>query len=306
MVCVPSRPSIEAPIAPAEAARLRRCRRLAAWEASLPAKLAAAQARWGFMAQRPLPPGGSPARLFAVRLPDGADAVLKLAPAGQGLEAEATALAAFDGQGAARLLAADLGLGALLLERLAPGTKLRDLAARDDDAATRAAALLLRALPRRPPPGGAFATAAGWGRALAGAEARRRLPPSLLDRAGALLHDLTASAPEAPLLLHGDLHHDNILADGGSGCWRAVDPKGLLGEPAFEAAPFLRNPPGSPLLARAPRRIEILAETAGLERPRVAAWGYVGAALAACWAIEDGTDPSPWLAAASAITSCLP
>jgi streptomycin 6-kinase len=151
------------------------------------------------------------------------------------------------------------------------------------------------ALRRPPPPGAVLAEAAGWARALDRAEA---LPREPRDRAAALMRELAASA-QAPALLHGDLHHGNILRDGPA--WRAVDPKGLLGDPAFEAAALLRNPPGSPLLARAPRRVAILAETTGLPRERLAGWGYAGSVLAWAWALEDGTDPSPWSLAVEAL-----
>jgi streptomycin 6-kinase len=85
----------------------------------------------------------------------------------------------------------------------------------------------------------------------------------------------------------------------------AVDPKGLLGEPAAEAACLLRNPADPALLARAARRAAILAEVAGLDRRRVVAWGYAGAVIAACWASEDGTDQAPWLAAEAALRPLL-
>jgi streptomycin 6-kinase len=40
--------------------------------------------------------------------------------------------------------------------------------------------------------------------------------------------------------LHGDLHHENIL-EGPRG-WLAIDPKGVLGEPGFDAANLFFNP----------------------------------------------------------------
>ncbi|MBW8268538.1 aminoglycoside phosphotransferase family protein [Caldovatus aquaticus] len=279
--------------------------RLAAWRRRLPERLDGAAARWSLAIEGPLAAGETAAQLFAVRRPDGAPAVLKLAPPGQGLEAEAAALAGFAGRGAARLLAADPGLGALLLERLEPGTPLRRLAARDPDAAILAAASVMRAL-RRPPPAGAVLTdAAGWVRALERArDAPGPLPRAMLARAAALMRALAASAPP-PVLLHGDLHAGNILSDGAQG-WRAVDPKGLIGDPAFEAAAFLRDPPGpAPAAADMARRIALLAEAAGLSRERTAGWGYAGAALAAAWAVEDGSDPAPWCAVAAAIAPAL-
>ncbi|GGG25829.1 hypothetical protein GCM10010964_12220 [Caldovatus sediminis] len=280
----------------------RLARRASAWRRDLAARLRHAEARWSLVLEGPLATGETAARTFAVRRADGAAAVLKLAPPGQALEAEATALAAFAGRGAARLLAADLPAGALLIERLSPGTALRHLAARDDDAATLAAAGVMAALRRPPPPGAVLAEAAGWVRALDRAlEAPGPLPRPMLARAARLMRELAAGAPP-PVLLHGDLHAGNILRDGAAG-WRAVDPKGLIGDPAFEAAAFLRDPPGP--AARAARRVALLAEATGLPRERIAAWGYAGAALAAAWAVEDGSDPARWCAAAEAMAPAL-
>lgn len=276
----------------------RRRARRAAWEASLPARVTALAARWSLGAVALLARGGTGTRLYAAAGPEG-PCVLKLNLPGQAVQAEADALAGFAGRGAVRLLAADPAEGALLLERLSPGTPLATL--EDDDAATRIAGGMMAALRRPVPPGALLAEAAGWVRLLD--RARRAawpLPRPALDRAAALFRDLAASAP-APVLLHGDLHHGNILADGVT--WRAVDPRGLAGDPAFEAAALLRNPPGSPRVARAPRRLAILAETAGLDPARMAGWGYACAVLAACWAVEDGEDPSPWLWAAETLVA---
>ena len=50
------------------------------------------------------------------------------------------------------------------------------------------------------------------------------------DAAEALLDD-----PRDPVVLHGDLHHGNVLDFGERG-WLAIDPKGLLGEAASTTA----------------------------------------------------------------------
>lgn len=269
----------------------RREARLAAWRAGLDARAAAIAEAWS-LPHGPVLADTPTARLVAA----GPFHVLKLAPPGQGLDAEIAALEAMRQRGAVALLRADAAAGALLLARARPGETLLGLARRDDDAATRIAAGLIARLPCPPPAGALFAAAAGWSRALAAGAGV--LPAAMLDRAAGLLRDLAGSAPP-PLLLHGDLHHANILRHGDG--WVAIDPKGLLGEPAAEAACLLRNPADPGLLSRAPRRVAIIAETAGLDRARVLGWGYAGAVIAACWAVEDGTDPAPWLAAAAAL-----
>ncbi len=251
-------------------------------------------ARWGLRGLAPLARGGTGAALFA-----NDRVVLKLALPGQAVRAEADALAGFDGDGTARLLDHDAAEGALLIERLSPGTPLTTL---PDDAATRIAGLLMARLRRPVPQGALLADAHGWGRILL--RTGPALPRADLHRAAALFRDLAAAAP-APVLLHGDLHHGNILADGRG--WRAIDPHGARGDPAFEAACLLRNPPGAAAVARnAARRTAILAETAGLDPQRIAGWGYAGAVVAACWALEDGEDPAPWQVAIEALRPYAP
>jgi streptomycin 6-kinase len=42
------------------------------------------------------------------------------------------------------------------------------------------------------------------------------------------------------LLLHGDLHHSNILASG-HGDWKVIDPQGVIGARFLEPARFIEN-----------------------------------------------------------------
>ncbi len=94
-----------------------------------------------------------------------------------------------------------------------------------------------------------------------------------------------------PVLLHGDLHHENILAAEREP-WLAIDPKGLVGEPAYEVGAWLRNP--MPQLLDMPqpgrilaRRINQLAEELGFDRARLRDWGLAQAMLSAWWSMED-------------------
>ncbi|MCA9947244.1 MAG: phosphotransferase, partial [Anaerolineales bacterium] len=113
----------------------------------------------------------------------------------------------------------------------------------------------------------------------------------LVGTAESLFTDLLASSGE-PVLLHGDLHHYNILSVGDG--WKAIDPKGLAGEPAYEVGALLRNPftlYDEPDLKRITvRRLDILAETLSLDRERLRQWGLAQAVLSAWWSYEDGDD----------------
>ncbi len=260
-----------------------------AWLAGLPELLGECAQCWGLEV---LPPFELSYNYVApARRADGAPAVLKVGVPSRELLTEIAALRHYGGRGAARLLEADPGRGALLLERLLPGEPLVTLA--DDGRATEIAAEVMRALWRPPPQDGAFPHVADW---LGGFGRMRRhfgggsgpFPAPLVARAERLAAELLATA-DAPVLLHGDLHHFNICA-AGTGTWLAIDPKGVLGEPAYEVGALLRNrlpldaAEAGRILAR---RLDILSGALGFDRARLRDWGLVQALLSAWWSVED-------------------
>lgn len=205
---------------------------------------------------------------------------------GPGVREEARALKAFRGEGVVRLLEHDDD--ALVLERVLPGTPLVSVA--DDDEATQIAAGVMRRL-WRPAPAG-FPTVADWGEGFARHRAAHDggsgpLDPSLFERAERLFGELCASQA-APVLLHGDLHHFNVLRGAD---WVAIDPKGVVGEPCYEPGALLRNPyPDLPSRARTARRLDVLASELAFDRGRLRDWAFAQAVLSAVWHVEDG-DP---------------
>lgn len=263
------------------------------WLKGLPTVLADVSDRWSLSPGSPFPNLSHNFVLPAGRA-DGTQTVLKLSPPyDKEFLTEAAALAAFDGGGISRLLEFDPERGAMLLERLRPGVPLS--AVEDDEAATRFAAGVMRKLRHVVPEDHAFPAVSDWAR---GFERLRRrydggtgpMPEDLVREAEALFADLLASQGET-LLLHGDLHHDNVLSAGREP-WLAIDPKGVVGEAAYEPAALLHNPvealdapdPGKLL----ERRIDVLSTELDLDRDRVRAWGFAQAVLAACWSLEDG------------------
>ena len=176
---------------------------------------------------------------------------------------------------------------ALLLERLMPGTPLASLS--DDDAATRLAGQVMRQLRRPLAAGHPFPTVERWASGLARLREQfgggtGPLPEPLVAQAEGLFLELLASSA-APVLLHGDLHHDNILA-AERAPWLALDPKGVAGEPAYEVCALMRNPRPQPAAVLA-RRASILAEVLEIDRQRILAWSFAHAVLSAWWSIED-------------------
>jgi streptomycin 6-kinase len=94
-------------------------------------------------------------------------------------------------------------------------------------------------------------------------------------------------------LMHGDLHHHNILSDGDE--WRIIDPKGVIGNPLFETACYMYNP--SPELLKCPdliriieTRIAVFSEILKYHPQQIAMMAYCQSVLSACWCLEDKQD----------------
>ncbi len=98
-------------------------------------------------------------------------------------------------------------------------------------------------------------------------------------------------------MLHGDIHHDNILDFGARG-WLAIDPKGLTGERGFDFANLFCNPDmANPETAIAgkpevfARRLEIICSRADIDRSRLLKWIIAYTGLSSAWLIADGISP---------------
>ena len=181
----------------------------------------------------------------------------------------------------------------MLLERLEPGVPLSTV--EDDGKAMSVAADVLRRMWRPAPADHPFPTVSDQVRDLARLRTRfgggtGPMPAAAVEEAEALLAWLVPSQA-GPVLLHGDLHHGNVLA-ARRRPWLAIDPKGVVGEPAYDTGALLYNP--TELLDEPrpeevlKRRIEQLSGKLGLEGARVRGWGLSRAVLAAYWSWEDG------------------
>jgi len=264
----------------------------AEWLDRLPALVSDLERRWSLEAGPPFPGlwvnWAAPANCA-----DGTAAVLKLSfPRDKEFRTETEALRLFDGRGAVRLLRLDLERGAMLLERCEPGVPLA--AIEDDEEATAIAGRVMRRLWRPAPPAHSFPLVSDWARGLD--RLRRRfgggtgpLPAALVEEAEALFAWLIPTQTD-PVLLHGDFHHDNVLS-ARRDAWLAIDPKGVVGEPAYDAGTLLREPPELLNTSRPSRvlkrRLDQLSEELGLDRARVRGWALAQAVLAAYWGLED-------------------
>lgn len=220
-------------------------------------------------------------------------------------------LEAFDGVGTVRALA--YVPGAVLLERLIPGTSLVPLVLKGrDDEATEILADVIQRMARPRQPSGRPATVEDWGHGFRHylAKGDPQVPIPLVERAQQTYLTLCASQ-QRTRLLHGDLQHYNVLMDSDRG-WLAIDPKGVVGEVEYEVGASLRNPVERPELFASPqvvaRRLEVYAARLQFDAERALQWAFSQTVLSAIWSIEDGVAvdaASPALMLAHAIQPLL-
>jgi len=99
------------------------------------------------------------------------------------------------------------------------------------------------------------------------------------------------NAPLDNVILHGDIHYENVL-DSGTRGWIAIDPKGLTGERGFDFANLFCNPDTETALApgRLPKQMKLIADETGLNPKRLLQWIIAWTGLSAAWALDDGED----------------
>lgn len=192
-----------------------------------------------------------------------------------------------NGEGAVRLLDRK---GALLLLEDAAGPSLLDIFhAHGDDAATEIAAWVLRDLkkqPGAPAPSGLTPLRESFSSLFARA-AGEPARPQFVEAAALAQRLLDSQQDVRPL--HGDFHHENVLLSPRG--WLAIDPRGVAGDPAYEAANWFYNPLGSELRHDPERALEVaaaLGPALGRLPETLMDWGIAHAALSAAWHIEDG------------------
>ena len=100
-------------------------------------------------------------------------------------------------------------------------------------------------------------------------------------------------------MLHGDLHHNNILHFENRG-WLAIDPKHVQGERGYDFANLFCNPDKKVALrpGRFQKQLEIVRNGAQLDKKRLLQWILAYSSLSASWHLEDGSSAELALAIA--------
>jgi streptomycin 6-kinase len=284
---VPADLPVVTQLAPMEAAR--------SWLAGLPSLVAQVRDTYGLRLSPPLR-SGSCSWVAPAELPDGRPIIVKIGWPHREMYGEPAALRLWGGRGAVRLLAHDPQRHALLLERCEPGDQLATSAGPAEET-LRAGCAVLRQLWELPPPvAGAFedlaAVTAEWAELVD--ERMARIKPGydagLIAEGTRLLRGLPSLAARR-VLLHGDFNPGNVLSCG-DGRWAAIDPKPMIGDPAYDPWPLLEQvddpfayPDPVPVLRS---RLKLIADQLSLDAHRIVLWAVARRVETALWAAHHG------------------
>jgi streptomycin 6-kinase len=205
--------------------------------------------RWGFVATEELVSGNC-SRVFA-----NARQVLKVPFQGEELTSGYRAALKLADAGGPSVIASDPEHGIVLMDRVIPGTSLATANLPDGEARRIALGIIAR---------------------IQGSPTEEATTMAqFFDVITPLRQKLIDTTPSLKFL-HGDLHHGNILR--GENGWVVIDPKGLVGDPAYEPVAFMRNPMEwvavAPDLLEVTRfRAEWFAHALAVKPSRIIAWG---------------------------------
>lgn len=215
--------------------------------------------------------------------------VLKISLDELSLHNEFQALTAFKYYGAVAVLAHTKD--ALLLQRAIPGHLLKTQFSSGRSQALTIACDVAKRLHQAPLlKDKDFPHIKDWMRAL---DKEWDLPRFHLEKARTLKNTLLEMQDDL-VLLHGDLHPGNILANGDD--WLVIDPKGVIGSPINEIGAFVENPLSD---------LKFISDYFHFNYDKTLQWYYVHVILAACWKVEDNLDPAFFLNLAKSLVPLI-
>ncbi|GAV13033.1 aminoglycoside phosphotransferase family protein [Paenibacillus sp. chi10] len=226
-------------------------------------------------------------------------AVLKIGEPSETIWTEVSTMRLYNGQRFCKVYEADIENGVILLELLQPGTPLRDeqsLQRRLDIFCSLYSNLHIAAVEAEK-----FPTYIGWVERITDYMNQRNDCPELsrhMQRARDICLSI-ASSYSQNLLLHGDLHHDNMLLSS-DGEYVIIDPKGVIGDPIFDIPRFILNEFDNEITSACYEKIDgimiTLARRLSIPHPMIRKCLYVETAMGMCWCVEDGSTPEEYTA----------
>jgi len=217
------------------------------------------------------------------------NAVIKLSVPNEEFNSEVEALREFKDNEFVKVIDSDLNEGILILEQLLPGDTLATI--ENEQEAMGIAVKVMKNLWKAAPKSTKIPSIISRENSLS------RIVEKFPNGIGPISKEMLLDAfdifremnrtQSTKYLLHGDLHHYNIL-NAGENSWKVIDPKGLIGEREYDIIQFLlNNLEGKDIFTTLENRIDLLVKELNLNKERVLLWGYSHAVLSTCWSFED-------------------
>jgi streptomycin 6-kinase len=229
--------------------------------------------------------------------------------------AEVPTLKYYEGRGAVRVFEEAAEDKAYLMQAARPGRQLATLYhAGKDDKATRIVATLIKTLltdrpstfPDLPPVNDLLSLFKKFKDAdHSGASD----PVREMIADGERAFEAMLAEPFQPVVLHGDLHHFNVLEHEGE--WLAIDPHGYIGPSIFEVGAMMKNPwpdilDNPDMAALMTRRINILSEELGWTKADITRSAFVYACISLLWDFKFDDKPGSFVPIAACLHKLLP
>lgn len=228
--------------------------------------------------------------------------VLKISCDEQLIADEYKALQHFDGHDSIKVLDINTYHNALLLEQAIPGHLLKEHHPIKIEDTIAIYANVVKELSSRPLTKKDYTHVSHWCKAIDRIK-DQRIEKRTIQKAKELKVFLLSSANNE-YLCHGDLHLENIISQGKK--WLSIDPKGIIGEMAFEAAAFDLIDKSEwfdpdTIQDKVIARVDYLANALKIDKNRLLAWIFLRVIISAQWFIEDNGNPNEMLNLASTI-----
>lgn len=257
------------------------------WLAQLPNQIELLATKWNFRFIQKVPDLSYSFVAIVELNTQGKSAVLKITPDHKRTLSELHCLQCFT-KGVPQIYAFDEENNMLLLEHIKPGRSLKTLVqAGQDETATRVICQAILTLQSEQKIIFTFQHLSELIKDLT--DLKGHMDEYLLSKAISLFHDLTSDRSQ-DVLLHGDLHHDNLIKHSDS--WKVIDPHGYLGDRVAEVGAMIRNPfdcfpKEHPPAVIVEKRLKILVEELPFDKQRIKAWAFCMTILSAAWNMQD-------------------
>lgn len=221
--------------------------------------------------------------------------VLKIGYRDNDIKNEYNILHEYNGTRFCKVCEVDIENGVLLLERIVPGMQLREVT--DLDKRLELFWEVFNELHIQPTDKTVYPTYMEWVSRISGYMRDRVEYETLahkMVRAEQICHELWEKY-SSEMLLHGDLHHDNILL-GEDNYYHIIDPKGVIGDRVFDIPRFILNEFDDVLDHDFDEKFKHIVRTFStkLNIPEldIRRLVYVEMCMGQCWHVEDGKEPN--------------